>query len=60
MRISFIVFDLVNPESIKRKEIVDAMTTTIRPEVVLTMLQITTGPSSRRVMNSNSSALAVW
>lgn len=56
---SSIAFDLVNLDRIKRDNIVEAITTTIRPEAELTMLQITTSASSRRIIKSNSIALAV-
>jgi hypothetical protein len=58
-RISSIVFDFVNPERMRRKEIVDAMTMMIRTETVLMMLQTMTGINRRRVIKDNSTALAV-
>ena len=59
IRINSIVLDLVSKEKIMRKSIVDAMTMTIRPEVLLTILHRTTGPSSRIIIKSNKIALAV-
>ena len=58
-RISSIVLDFVNPESMRRKRIVDSMTITIRIEVVLMILQMTTGISRITVTKNKSNTLAI-
>ena len=57
--INSIVLDFVNPESMRRLEIVDATTTIIRTEMVLIMLQMTTGISRRSVIKNSSNVLAI-
>ena len=52
-RANYIVFDLVNQESIRRYDIVAIMTAAIRAEIVLMLSQMMTGISSNSAVTAN-------